>query len=90
MAVNPVFWQELTSIIAEMIGLDAERLTPEQTFDDLGFDSLTTVEIVIAAEDRFGVSIPDEELFALRTLGEVVAYVEGLVTAGAPCALVEG
>ena len=81
MAYNPVLWQEFTSIIAE-------NLTPEQTFEELGFDSLTTVEIVIEAEERFGVSIADEELLGLRTIGEVVAYIEGLVTAAAPPALV--
>jgi acyl carrier protein len=85
---NPVLWQELTSIIAEMTGLEAEGLTPEQTFEELGFDSLTTVEIVVEAEDRFGVSVADEELLGLRTIGEVVAYIEGLVTAAAPPALV--
>lgn len=89
MTYNPVLWQELTSIIEEMTGLKAESLTPEQTFEELGFDSLTTVEIVVGAEDRLGVSIADEELLALRTIGEVAAYIEGLVTAGAPPALVE-
>jgi acyl carrier protein len=82
MAYNPVLWQEFTSIIAE-------NLTPEQTFEELGFDSLTTVEIVIEAEERFGVRIADEELLGLRTIGEVVAYIEGLVTAAAPPALAE-
>ncbi len=76
MAYNPVLWQEVTSIIAE-------NLTPEHTFEELGFDSLTTVEIVMTAEERFGVSIDDEHLFTLRTIGEIVAYIEGLVTAEA-------
>ncbi len=80
MTSNPVLWQEVTSIISEMTDLEAESLTPEQTFEELGFDSLTTIEIVVAAEDRFGVSIDDEQLLTLRTIGEVVAYFEGLVT----------
>jgi acyl carrier protein len=89
MTYNPVLWQEVTSIIAEMTGLEAESLTPEQTFEEVGFDSLTTVEIVVAAEERLGVSIADEELLALSTIGEVVAYIEGLVTAAGPRAVVE-
>jgi acyl carrier protein len=89
MTYNPVLWQEVTSIIAEMTGLEAESLTPEQTFEEVGFDSLTTVEIVVAAEERLGVSIADEELLGLSTIGEVVAYIEGLVAAAGPRAVVE-
>jgi acyl carrier protein len=87
-AYNPWLWQEVTSVIEEMTDIKAESLTPEQTFEELGFDSLTTVEIAVAAEERFGVNIADEELLALSTLGEVVAYIEGLVTPDAPLAAV--
>lgn len=86
-AYNPVLWQEVTSVIEEMTDLKADSLTPDQTFEELGFDSLTTIEIAVAAEERLGVNIADGELLALRTLGEVVAYIEGLVTAEAPRAL---
>jgi acyl carrier protein len=80
MAYNPVLWQEVTAIVAE-------NLRPEHTFENLGFDSLSIVEIIMTAEERFGVSIVDEEVLALRTIGEVVAYIDGLVTAAAPRAL---
>lgn len=87
MSINPELWQEVTSVIEEMTDLKAESLSPEQTFEELGFDSLTTIEIAVAAEERLGINIADGELLALRTLGEVVGYIEGLVTAEAPRAL---
>jgi acyl carrier protein len=83
MTYTPAIWQEVTEIIEEMTGLDPESLKAEQTFDELGFDSLTTVEIAVAAEERLGVRIPDEALLEMRTIGEAVACIEGLLSAGA-------
>jgi acyl carrier protein len=80
MAYNPALWQEVTEIVEEMTGIEAESLTSDQTFDELGFDSLTTVEIAVAAEERLGVRIPDETLIELRTVGEAVECIAALMT----------
>ena len=66
----------LGEIIDEVAGVPAEEVTPEKSFvDDLDIDSLSMVEIATAAEDRFGVSIPDSALSDLKTVGDAVAYI---------------
>ena len=87
MTHNPLLWQEVTEIIEEMTGLEAARLTADQTFDELGFDSLTTVEVAVAAEERLGVRIDEEQLLELRTIGDAVACIEVLLTGRAPVAV---
>lgn len=87
MTFNPVLWQEVTEIIEEMTGLDATSLTAGQTFDELGFDSLTTVEIAVAAEERLGARIPDERLLELTSIGDAVACIEELLAMSAPAVL---
>ena len=53
-------------------------MTPDKSFvDDLDIDSLSMVEIAVAAQDKFGVEIPDDELKNLRTVKDVVVYVQG-------------
>jgi|SRR5687767_15694737 acyl carrier protein len=55
---------------------DVSRITPETNFvNDLGFDSLTAVEFIMAVEDEFGVSVPDEVSRELHTVGEVEDYI---------------
>ena len=54
-------------------------MTPEKSFvDDLDIDSLSMVEIAVQTEDKYGVKIPDEDLAGLRTVGDVVAYIQKL------------
>ena len=69
----------LGEIIDEVAGVPAEDVTPEKTFvDDLDIDSLSMVEIAVQTEDKYGVKIPDEDLAGLRTVGDVVNYIQKL------------
>jgi len=68
---------KVKSIIAEQLGVKAEEVTPEASFiDDLGADSLDTVELVMAFEEEFGIEIPDEDAEKITTVGEAVKYIE--------------
>jgi acyl carrier protein len=67
----------LGEIIEEIAGVPADEVTPEKTFvDDLDIDSLSMVEIAVAAQDKFGVEIPDDELKNLKTVKHVIDYVQ--------------
>ena len=67
----------LGEIIDEIAGVPADQVTPEKSFvDDLDIDSLSMVEIAVAAQDRFGVEIPDDELKNLKTVKDVVVFVQ--------------
>jgi len=64
-------------IIVEELGVEADKVTSEASFvDDLGADSLDTVELVMALEEEFGIDIPDEDAEKMRTVGDAVAYIE--------------
>ena len=64
-------------IIVEQLGVNPDQVTPEAKFiEDLGADSLDTVELVMAFEEEFGVEVPDEEAEKLLTVGDVIRYVE--------------
>jgi len=66
----------LTEILDEIAAVPADRVTPEKAFvDDLDIDSLSMVEIAVAAQDRFGVEIPDDRLSQLTTVQDVIDYV---------------
>jgi len=68
---------EVRSIIAEQLGVKIEEVTDRASFiDDLGADSLDTVELVMALEEKFGVEIPDEDAEKMATVGEAVKYLE--------------
>ena len=68
---------KVKSIIVEQLGVDEEEVTPDASFvDDLGADSLDTVELVMALEEEFGLEIPDEEAEKLQTVGDVNKYIE--------------
>ena len=69
--------EKVRSIIAEQLGVKPEQVTPQASFiDDLGADSLDTVELVMALEEEFGVEIPDEEAEKLVTVGDAIKYIE--------------
>jgi acyl carrier protein len=69
---------ELAEIVNEVAGVDADDVQLEKSFvDDLDIDSLSMVEIVVAAEEKFGVRIPDEEVKNLKTVGDAVSFIEG-------------
>ncbi len=66
---------KVKDIIVEQLGVNAEQVTPEASFiEDLGADSLDTVELVMAFEEEFGAEIPDEDAEKLNTVGAVVEY----------------
>ncbi|BBU60676.1 acyl carrier protein [Methylosinus sp. C49] len=65
------------SIVVEHLGVKEEEVKPEASFvDDLGADSLDTVELVMAFEEEFGVEIPDEEAEKINTVGDAISYLE--------------
>jgi acyl carrier protein len=69
--------QKVKSIIAEQLGVKIEEVTDAASFvDDLGADSLDTVELVMALEEEFGIEIPDEDAEKMTNVGEAVKYVE--------------
>ena len=66
----------LGEIVEEIAGVPADQVTPEKTFvNDLDIDSLSMVEIAVAAQDKFGVEIPDDQLKDLKTVQDVITYV---------------
>jgi acyl carrier protein len=66
----------LGEIIDEVAGVPADQVTPDKTFvDDLDIDSLSMVEIAVAAQEKFGVEIPDDQLKDLKTVQDVIDYV---------------
>ena len=75
--------QKVKSIIAEQLGVKIEEVTDSASFvDDLGADSLDTVELVMALEEEFGIEIPDEDAEKMTNVGEAVRYVEEKASKG--------
>ena len=67
----------LAEILEEVAGVTPADATPEKSFtDDLDVDSLSMVEIATAAEDKFGIRIPDDDLKNLKSVGDAVSYIE--------------
>ena len=67
----------LADIVNEVAGIPADEVQLDKSFtDDLDVDSLSMVEVVVAAEESFGVKIPDDEVKNLKTVGDAVAYIE--------------
>ncbi|MFA5142709.1 MAG: acyl carrier protein [Candidatus Omnitrophota bacterium] len=68
---------KIRQIIADQLGVKKEEVTDNAKFvDDLGADSLDTVELVMALEEEFGIEIPDEEAEKLVTVGDALRYIE--------------
>ena len=69
--------QKVKQIVAEQLGVKTEEVTDTASFvDDLGADSLDTVELVMALEEEFGIEIPDEDAEKMTSVGEAVRYIE--------------
>jgi acyl carrier protein len=67
----------LAEILNEVADVDAADVSDEKSFtDDLDVDSLSMVEVVVAAEEKFGVRIPDDDVKNLKTVGDAVTYIE--------------
>jgi acyl carrier protein len=68
---------KVKDIIINELGVEAEKVTPEASFvDDLGADSLDTVELVMAFEEEFGIEIPDEDAEKLTSVGDAIDYIK--------------
>jgi acyl carrier protein len=77
MADNTGIEERVKKIIVDQLGVNADQVTPEAKFiEDLGADSLDTVELVMALEEEFGQEIPDEEAEKLQSVGDVIRYIE--------------
>jgi acyl carrier protein len=75
---------KVKEIIVENLGVDQEKVTEQASFvEDLGADSLDTVELVMAFEEEFDVEIPDEDAEKMRTVGEAIAYLKNKTEKGA-------
>ncbi|HWL98096.1 MAG TPA: acyl carrier protein [Nocardioidaceae bacterium] len=77
MATTEEIRSSLADIVNEVAGIPAEDVQMDKSFvDDLDVDSLSMVEVVVAAEEKFDVKIPDEEVKNLKTVGDAVAFIE--------------
>ena len=69
--------ERIKSITAEQLGVKIEEVTESAKFiDDLGADSLDTVELVMALEEEFGIEVPDEDAEKMATVGDAIKYIE--------------
>ncbi len=74
--------EKVKEIIAKELGVERDKLTNEASFmEDLGADSLDTVELVMEFEKEFNIDIPDEDAEKLRTVGDALQYLENKVKA---------
>ncbi len=72
---------EVKKIIAESLSLEESQVTENAKFiDDLGADSLDTVELVMSFEEKFDIEIPDEDAQKIKTVGEAISYIEQKVS----------
>ena len=69
--------ERVKAIIVDKLGVSESEVTPEATFtQDLGADSLDTVELIMELEKEFGIQIPDEKAETIQTVGDAIAYIE--------------
>jgi len=77
-------FDKVKKIIVEQLGVEENEVTPEASItDDLGADSLDQVELVMAFETEFNIDIPDEEAEKIKTVGDAVAKIDAMSSAGA-------
>ena len=69
--------ERVKNIIVEQLGIEADQVKPEAQFvNDLGADSLDTVELIMALEEEFDIEIPDDKAEKIKTVGEAISYIE--------------
>ena len=69
--------ERVKNIIVEQLGVEADQVKPEAQFvNDLGADSLDTVELIMALEEEFDIEIPDEKAEKIKTVGEAIDYIQ--------------
>jgi acyl carrier protein len=77
MAAEKTIEQRVKDIIVEQLGVNADQVTSDAKFiEDLGADSLDTVELIMALEEEFGLEVPDEEAEKLQSVNDVIKYIE--------------
>ena len=77
MASTEEIRSDLAEIVNEITGIPADDVQLDKSFtDDLDVDSLSMVEVVVAAEEKFGVTIPDDQVKNLKTVGDAVSFIE--------------
>lgn len=69
-------FEKVKSLITEQLDVDEERLDMDTTFEDIDADSLDVVELVMALEEEFNLEIADEEVEKIKTVGDIVSYIE--------------
>ena len=76
--------ERIVANVDEQLGVEKETLVPEANLlDDLGADSLDVVELVMAIEEEFGIEVPDSDAENIRTLGDILSYIEARVATAA-------
>ncbi|MBQ4428438.1 MAG: acyl carrier protein [Clostridia bacterium] len=70
-------FEEIRKAIAQQLNIPEERITEDsRLIDDLKADSLDVVELVMGLEERYGIEIPDEDLPSIKTVGDIIRYIE--------------
>ena len=69
-------FEKVKGIVTEQLGVDAEEVSLETSFDDLNADSLDVVELIMALEEEFDIEIPDEDAEKIKTVGDAVNYIK--------------
>jgi acyl carrier protein len=72
-------FEKIKSIVVDQLGVDADEVTLETSFEDLNADSLDVVELVMALEEEFDIEIPDEDAEKIRSIGAAVEYIKAKV-----------
>jgi len=76
-----MIFEKIREILAIQFEIDPEKITPEtDVMNDLGADSLDLVELIMTLEDEYGVSVTDESVYEHKTVGEIVDFIESLIS----------
>ena len=70
--------EKIKKMVADQLGVEEEKLTLKTELEELGADSLDAVELMVKFEDEFDISIPDDDVVAIRTFGDIVEYLENI------------
>ena len=74
---NPAIADKVIEIVCDQLGVSKDKVNPETSFiNDLGADSLDTVELVMTFEEEFDINIPDEDAEKIQTVGDAIKYIE--------------
>ena len=71
-----MIFEKIAALLAEQFGVEADSITMDTSFEDLGADSLASVELVMALEEAAGISIDDADVAGLKTVGDILTYLK--------------